>query len=58
MRRGTLFAQGEREVFVERLKAISRVQESGKAREDVGEWKRRPLLIIKRHKDVFRARLG
>jgi len=37
-----LFAPGEREVFTERLRAVSRLQE----REDVGEWERRPVLII------------
>jgi len=33
----------EREVFAERLKAVSRVKEGGEEREDVGKWQRRPF---------------
>jgi len=38
--RGTLFSQGEREVFAKRGMAVVQVKEGSEETEDVGEWKR------------------
>ena len=56
MERNTIRTGRERGVCRERNGGVS--SEGGEEREDVGVWERQSVLIIKRQKDICRARLG